>query len=204
MSKKEEKSKKSEEEIEDHGLFYTKKEPRKSMSTFLRNQNKFMISGIVIADRKAMILLRLNSSIISGAIILHDYIDENVPMGHMIGTVIVVGLSISLILTILAAKPFGRRIANIFKKEIEPNHPKFAQNSFFMVQDTTIEEFEEAIDVIIHSQELQIGNQVRAHYLFNRSINYSFKLLDFAYNLFLGTFILVALIFMFGRYFMGL
>lgn len=39
-----------------HGLFYTKKEPRKAMSTFLRIQNKFLVNSLVVSDRKAMII----------------------------------------------------------------------------------------------------------------------------------------------------
>jgi len=185
-----------------HSLFYTKKEPRKSMNSFLRNQNKFMISGIIIADQKAMILLRTNSTIISGAIVFHDFIDTNVPLGHLIGVIIIVGLSISLILSILAARPFGRRLNNIFKKEIALTRPNLSENSFFMIEDASIEEYEAAIDKVVKSQELQIGNQVRAHYLLNRNLNYNYKLLDIAYNLFLITFILVALVFILGRFIM--
>lgn len=202
MSKKTEKNGSLREEsiVEEHGLYYTKKEPRKSMSSFLRNQNKFVISGIVIADRKAMILLRLNSTIISGAIVFHDFIDTNVPGGHLVGLALIFGLSISLVFTILAAKPFSRRLAKIFKKEIQPNYPKLSQNAFLVMPGTPIEEFELAMDEIINSQELQVGNQLRAHYLMNRNLNDNFKLLNWAYDLFMGTFLLVAIIFMLARF----
>ena len=185
-----------------HGLFYTKKEPRKAMSTFLRNQNKFMISSVAIADRKSMILIRLNSSIVTGAIVFHEYIDTNVPLGQYIGLVLIIGMTISLVLAILVAKPANERINNILKNEIEPIHPKLSDNSFFLSKKTSIQDYEAALDEIVNSQELQIGNQIRAHYLLNINVGIGFRLLDIAYNFFLGTFVLVAIIFIIGRFFM--
>lgn len=184
-----------------HGLFYTKKEPRKSMSSFLRNQNKFIISSVTIADRKSMILIRLNSSIVTGTIVFHEYIDTNVPLGQYIGLVIIIGMTISLVLAILVAKPTNEIMNKILKSEIEPAHPKLSENSFFISKKTTINDYETALDEIVNSQELQIGNQIRAHYLLNIIVGRSFRLLDIAYNFFLGTFILVAIIFIIGRFF---
>lgn len=37
----------------------TKKEPRKSMGVYLKNQNRLIMNSIAIADKKAAILIRI-------------------------------------------------------------------------------------------------------------------------------------------------
>ena len=63
------------------GLFGTDAEPRKALSTYLRNQNKAEISFVAILDRKAAILIRICTTLISGIIVFNTYIEENVVLG---------------------------------------------------------------------------------------------------------------------------
>ena len=52
-----EKNKKTKEPLE---IFDTKKEPRKALQTFLRNQNKLNVNAINVIDRKAAIMIRVS------------------------------------------------------------------------------------------------------------------------------------------------
>ena len=101
----------------ERGLYYSKKEPRKALSTYLRNQNKFIISSLAIADRKAMIMIRINSTLASALIVFHDYVADYVQQGGTIASILIVGSVISLVCSIMAAKPNGWQIHSIFKKE---------------------------------------------------------------------------------------
>ena len=89
------------------GIYGTIGEPRKSLSTFLRNKNKSDISLVSILDRKAAILIRIATALISAFIVFHGYIDEHVSFGGVISDVLIAGMLITLVLSLLAAKPFS-------------------------------------------------------------------------------------------------
>ncbi|WP_205728656.1 hypothetical protein, partial [Flavobacterium sp. J27] len=65
-------------------LFETKKEPRKSLQTFLRNQNKMVINSFNMIDRKAAIMIRINATIISIIIVFFENV-KDIKMGIYIG-----------------------------------------------------------------------------------------------------------------------
>jgi len=54
-----------EKEIKYIELYKTKKEPRKSFQTFLRNQNKLYVNSMNVIDRKSAILVKLNASVLT-------------------------------------------------------------------------------------------------------------------------------------------
>lgn len=182
------------------GMYGTAKEPRKALSTFLRNKNKSDISLVSILDRKAAILIRITTTLVSAFIIFHDYIVENVPLGSQISTVLVAGMLVTLILSLLAAKPFGWIFSRVFKKEILPKHPNLEENIFYAVEPCTLEEYEDAMRKVILSQDLQLGNQIRANYMLTKNNGAKAVLLDAAYIVFLFTFIIVGAIFLFGKF----
>lgn len=186
--------------IEDNGLFHTKKEPRKSMNTYLRNQNKVMVSSIAIADKKAAILIRINAAIVSGLVVFQNYINTNVESGKLISIILIVGIMISLILAILSAKPFGGLIRKFFIKEVEPKYPNLEENNFIVFDRTPLDEYEESMAKVLKSQDLQIGNQVRFNFVLSSSIGYKYVLLDWAYNIFLLSFIAVAIVFLVAKF----
>jgi len=185
---------------EKKGIFHTKKEPRKSVHTYLRNQNKVMVSSIAIADKKAAILIRINAAIVSGIIVFQSYIQANVQSGKLISVIIMIGIMISLILAILSAKPFGGFIRKYFAKEIEPKYPNLEENNFMVLDRKPLEEYEASMVKVLNSQDLQIGNQVRFNYILSSNIGYKYMLLDWAYNIFLLTFLVVAGVFLFSKF----
>ena len=60
-------------------------------------------------------------------------------------------------------------------------------------------EYEDAYNELVNSQELQIGNQIRTHYVFESELKKGFKMLEFSYNSFLAGFILAVVIFLFNQ-----
>ena len=187
----------------ERGLYYTKKEPKKSFSVYLRNQNKFIITSLSIADRKAMIMIRINSTLVSALIVFHDYIADYVQQGGTIASILIVGNVLSLICSIIAAKPNGWQIHTIFKKDIDPKYPNLEENNFMIFRNLcSFDDYEKSMDKVVNSQELQIGNQVRANYVLMKYIVSKYLLLDLAYGLFLLSFISVVAVFFGGSFFM--
>lgn len=186
--------------VDTKGLFDTKKEPRKSMHTYLRNQNKVMVSSIVVADKKAAILIRINVTIVSGLVVFQNFINENVASGHLISIILIIGIMISLILAILSAKPFGGLIRKFFIKEVEPKYPNLEENNFIVFDRTPLEKYEESMAKVLKSQDLQVGNQVRFNFVLSSSIGYKYVLLDWAYNIFLLSFISVSVLFLIAKF----
>ncbi len=193
--------KKNAELANQNDLYGTVAEPRKSLSTYLRNQNKMEVSLVSIMDRKAAILIRITTSLVSAIVVFHNYIEVNVENGMIISIVLIIGMTTSLILSILAAKPFGRIIFRIFNKEIMPSHPNLEENNFMILQDCTLAEYEESMRKVVQSQNLQLGNQIRASYMISKYNAYKGRLVDLAYSVFLITFVLVAAVFLFSRIF---
>jgi len=196
-------SKKNKKELKksnSNGIYGTVTEPRKSLSTFLRNKNKADISLVSILDRKAAILIRITTTLFSAFIVFHQYIDENVMLGGIISDVLIVGMLITLVLSLLAAKPFSWIFSRVFKKEILPQHPKLEDNIFFAVEPCTLEEYEEAMRKVVESQDLQLGNQIRANYMVTKNNGAKALMLDLAYIVFLLTFIIIGIIFVYSKF----
>jgi hypothetical protein len=181
-------------------LYWTKKEPRKSLSTYFRNQNKFIVSSLAIADRKAMIMIRVNSTIVSVSILFYRYLNENLTHGWLIGLILIVGTGGALVFSVLSARPNGLWIYRFFKKHIEPKYPELEYNNFMPMGQPTLEQYELSMDKVVRSQELQIGNQTRFAFAIQRYLGNKYRLLDIAYNLFLISFLLIALVFVVGRF----
>jgi len=138
------------------GAYGTAAEPRKSLSTFLRNKNKADVSLVSILDRKAAILIRITTTLVSAIIVFHHYIDENVILGSVISNILIAGMLITLILSLLRK--------------------------------------------VIHSQDLQLGNQIRANYMISKNNGAKALMLDLAYLVFLFTFLIVAIVFLVGKF----
>ncbi len=176
-------------------LYESKKEPRKALATFFRNQNKMMVSSIAIADRKAMIMIRLNSLIVSIAMISYRSMNEGITLGWLIGLILIIGAGLALIFAVLAAKPNNNFLRKLEKDEIFPAYPNLEERNFWVPADATLQEYEDSMDKVVRSQELQIGNQVRFAYMIEKRLIAKYRLLDFAYNLFLASLIVATIVF---------
>ena len=192
--------KKEKKEKKKKGLYELKKEPPKSLQSYLRNQHKLMISTIALLDRKAMILIRINSTIVTALIVFQEYIIEHVLLGNVIGIILVIGALGSLILAILGVKPFAQKFIKLFEKDVLPNYSKLSENNYFLLEPMSLKAYEDSMDKVVRNQDLQIGNMVRINYVLNMIVRKKFLILDWAYNIFLASFILVTLVFIVSKF----
>lgn len=189
------------EEEKVHPLYYTKKEPRKSFSTFLRNQNKAYINAFNMIDRKAAIMIRVNSMIISAVVIFFDRVSD-IPFGAFIGIVMVVCSFSSLMFAINASRPHLFAILKRANK-LKEKYPKIEETVFTVGANTdvTLEAYEEAFNKLIKSQELQVGTQVRTMYLFEKQTQDAFSHIELAYLSFMAGFSIAVAAFVFGYFY---
>ncbi len=180
------------------GRFYTKKEPKKSLTNFQRNQYRALFNSMALTDRKSMILVRINATLISVLIVFNQYIMEHVPMGSIIIITSLVGVGLSLIMSMLSSKTPGFLIKRTLSTQILPQYPDLKDNMLITFTNPSLNDYEEAMDEVVRSQELQIGNQTRSSYLFNRILMRQYRLLDLSYNAFIVTVAAVILIFIGG------
>ncbi len=174
----------------------------KTLDTFLKNQNKLLMNSISIADKKAAILVKLNTTLVSGMIVLESYFNTNanVNLSQYIIPFLITGLSISLLFAILVAKPFSFILYRILNKVIKVNYPKLEENNFFLIDNIPFEDYEKSMEKVMNSQELQFGNLTRFNYFMSRSISQKFILLEIAYSVFLITLIGVLILYLVSKF----
>jgi len=172
----------------------------KTLDTFLKNQNRMLMNSISIADKKAAILVRLNTTLVSGLIVLENYFDTNVNLNQNIIPFLVIGLSLSLLFAILVTKPFSISLYKTLNKVIKVNYPKLEENNFFLIDNIPFEEYEASMEKVINSQKLQIGNLTRFNYFMSKSISKKFVLLEIAYSIFLLTLIGVLVLYLVSKF----
>lgn len=182
-------------------LYDTKKEPRKSMGVYLKNQNRLIMSSIAIADKKAAILIRINTAIISALIVFESYFEGNSSFNNQIIPILIIGLSISLIFAILAAKPFSYIMYKVFNKIIKKKYPNLEENNFMIFEVPEFEKYELSMQKVLKSQNLQIGNLTRFNYFMSKSISRNYLQLEIAYTAFLITFLIVTIFYISSNYF---
>lgn len=183
------------------GLYDSKKEPRKSFGVYLKNQNRLIMNSISIADKKAAILIRINTAIISALIVFESYFDGNATFNEQIIPILIIGLSISLIFAILAAKPFSYTMYNVFNKTVKKKYPNLEENNFMIFEVPEFEEYELSMKKVLKSQDLQIGNLTRFNYFMSKSISRNYLQLEIAYTFFLITFLAVTVLYIVSNYF---
>ncbi len=172
----------------------------KTLDTFLKNQNRLLMSSISIADKKAATLIRLNTALVSGLIVLESYFDANINLNQYIVPFLIVGLSISLLFATLVTKPFSFILYRILNNVVKVEYPKLEENNFFLIDNIPFSEYEESMKKVISSQELQIGNLTRFNYFMSRSISRKFILLEIAYSIFLITLVGVLILYLLSKF----
>ncbi|MEM1002401.1 MAG: Pycsar system effector family protein, partial [Bacteroidota bacterium] len=135
-----------------------------------------------------------------GIVVFFEHISE-LEGGKVIGIVIVVFSFVSLVSALLAAKPPVTKFSRKFKKKVISKYPERSKNIFLvgLTTNLTIEEYEESFNELVNSQALQIGNQVRTHYVFEEELKLGFKILEFAYNSFITGFLIAIILFLFHQ-----
>jgi len=171
------------------------------MGVYLKNQNRLIMNSISIADKKAAILIRINTAIISALIVFESYFEGNASFNEQIISILIIGLSISLIFAILAAKPFSYTMYKVFNKTILKKYPNLEENNFMIFEVPDFDEYEISMQKVLKSQNLQIGNLTRFNYFMSKSISRNYLQLEIAYTAFLITFLLVTVMYILSNYF---
>jgi len=184
---------------EERSIFDTKREPRKAFATFLRNQNKLYVNTVNMIDRKAAIMIRINSTIVSAVVIFFDYIRQ-IHYGAFIGITMVSFSFISLMLAINASRPNAFSFLKKYLHQIVSKYSKLEERIFTIGfnDSVSLEEYEAAYDKIVNNQKLQIGNQVRAMYLFEKHQRKSIIMMELSYISFIVGFTISVGIFILG------
>lgn len=199
QAEKEAKAARKAAEEKEMGLYYTSSEPRKSFSTFMRNQNKLYVNAINVIDRKAAIMIRVNSTIVSAIVIFFQYI-EGVQFGVYMGVVMIIFSFISLMLAINASRPHIFNMIKMYGRNVQSKYKKTEEGIFTLGAnaDLTLEEYERAFEKLVSSQSLQIGNQVRSMYLFEKQQRKSFFRIEASYIAFMTGFSITIVLFIIG------
>ncbi len=196
MEPKEESKQKTKKILEQ---FETKKEKR-SLQTYLRNQSKFYLNSFNLIDRKASIMIRINSTIISAVVIFSNRISD-IPFGNVIAVILILGCFLSLMFALNASRPHSIKNLFLFKRSVKKHHLQPEETIFVSgaTANLSIEDYKKAFDKIVKSQKLQIGNQVRAIHIFEKQIRNSFINIELSYLAFMLGFIAVVLFFVVGH-----
>nr|WP_293296853.1 hypothetical protein [Allomuricauda sp.] len=181
-------------------LFYTQKEPKKMFHTYLRNQNKSYLNSFNMIDRKAAIMIRINTTIVSVVMFFFKYILP-LPFGKFIGITLIITSIISLAFALEASRPMVFNYIFGFKSKMRRQYNKLEEGIFAigMTPDISLVQYQQAFDKLMNSQELQVGSQVRAMYLFEKKIKLSFILMELSYTIFMVGFVITVVAFVIGN-----
>ena len=159
----------------------------RAMQTFFRSSFRTHVSLVSIADRKANILLRLNSFLVSGGLVLFKYILDNSEISFTTMSLFLTTTITSMILAALATRPHkdGVRKENIISSESAPEHMFFYNNYVNM----GVNEYENAFNIMMRDAGLIYKNMAMDLYKFAKTISYKYRLLRMSYNVFVIGFI---------------
>ncbi|WP_163407158.1 hypothetical protein [Flavobacterium ajazii] len=181
-------------------LYRIKKEPKKMLHTYMRNQNKSYINSFNMIDRKAAIMIRMNTTVISAVMFFFKHI-VIIPYGKFIGISLAITSVISLAFAMEASRPMVFDYILGFKKKMKNQYQRLEEDVFAigMTPEVSLEQYEQAYDKLVRSQELQIGAQVRTMYLFEKKIKKSFITMELSYTLFIFGFFIAVTAFVIGN-----
>ena len=197
-----EKKPKKKKKKKEGDFFGMKNEPKKTLQTYLRNKSKLQINSFNIIDRKAAIMLRVNSAIISAIIIFYNKI-EMIPFGMIIGIVLIVSCLFSLMFALNASRPHVFNTIFCFNKDAKIDRVK-PEEHIFVAGSTaglSLKEYMQAYDKVVRSQKLQIGNQIRAMHFFENYSRKAFIQIEISYLAFMFGFFSTVVLFVIGMFF---
>jgi hypothetical protein len=161
---------------------FKEKETPRALQTFLRNEYKVATQYASMVDRKANIMIHLNSFIISGLVIFSKVVDYFTTPEIIVMIFFVIAAIISLGYAALAARPIP------LKKAVEVGSREQIKEHLFYwghFGDLTQEEYERAFDTIMRDQSLIYKNMAKQLFVSQKVLLIKFKRLRNSYNVFL-------------------
>ncbi len=161
-----------------------RKDARQALQTFFRSSFRVQMGMVSLADRKANILVRLNSILISGMVIFYKNITSITDLATISVVFFLSTLLISLIFATLAVRPSSEDI----KHDGDPELDKTVGHMFMYTHyvDMDPDEFEKTFDTMMADAGLIYGSMARDLYQIGKIIVKKYKLLRIAYTTFMG------------------
>ncbi len=177
----------------------SKKDARRALQTFFRSSFRVQMGMVSLADRKANILIRLNSLLISGMVIFYKNITSYNDMAMVSVVIFLITLGVSLIFATLAVRPSAELVSN---RELDAEEAVGQMFMYTHYVKMDPDEFERSFDVMMRDTGLIYGSMARDLYQFGNVIVKKYKLLNIAYTTFTVGLIITILIFLISVLFM--
>ena len=159
-----------------------KKTGQKGIDTFLRNSYRTHIAYSSLADKKANIMIKFNSIVISILIVFFESITDLSPAAYLSGIIFLCSALISLGFATLSARP---EITKLNKSKHDLDLRKRNLLFFGNYVDMDIEDYEIAFDAMMQDYKLVYGNMARDLYFLGKVLDKKFRYLKWSYNTFL-------------------
>ncbi len=147
-------------------------------------------------DRKARMMISVSATAFSVPVLLSNRILE-IKYGSTIILILTISSIFTLIFSVYAAMPYRNFVIGKWKNKRSLSESIFALGES---KSSKLEDYEKAFKDIMFNQDLQLGNQVRSMYDFEKHIRKSFRFLARSYLVFIVGFSLVAILFIIGRF----
>ena len=165
-----------------YGLKKGRKNQR-ALDVFLRNSYRTHTGLSALADRKANILIRFNSILISILLIFFKEIIEMNPSIFISGFIFLFTSLVSLLFATMAARPHVTKLNNSPLKSLN----EIKRDIFFFGNfvDLPLPRYEEAFNEMLQDNRVIYGNMIRDIYYLGKILDVKFKYITWSYNVFL-------------------
>jgi len=170
-----------------------KRDVSRVRQTFFRTSFKTHLTLATMADRKANIMLRLNSILLSSIILFNRYIIEFSNLSTITLYIFVITTLVSLVLAILVVRP-ARLGQDGSSTQINYSENIFSLRNFGKIP---LADFEKAFEDVLTSTKLLYGNMIKDLHNYDRLLSNKYKLLRASYTVFLVGLVLTVLSFIF-------
>ena len=154
----------------------SRKDTRRALQTFFRSSFRVQMGMVNLADRKANILVRLNSLLISGMVIFYKNITAYNDMATASVVILLLTLVASLIFATLAVRPAGEvDVDNTSISSAEAVGQMFMYTHYVKMDPL---DFEESFDTMMRDPGLIYGSMARDLYQFGKVIVKKYRLLN--------------------------
>jgi hypothetical protein len=158
----------------------------RAIQTFFRNSYRSHNSLSALADRKANIMVRLNSLLISLLLVFFSEIVERNVTAMAAAGILLLTCLVSLVFAALAARP------DVTQQPIKDSPKAARQSIFFFGNFIQLEmpRYEEIMSEVLGQTPMIYRNMVRDLYYLGKVLDKKFKQLKLSYNIFILGFLL--------------
>lgn len=167
-------------------------------NSFLRNQSKFYVNAFSIVDRKAAIMIRINSMIIPVLFFLSNDMDAIV-FGKAIALILISTSIISLVFAVNGSRSNFFRYRMLSKQKGNARTAALKEDIFIIGwHDISLDAYKKIYQKVADNTELQILNHAHVTYKMDEYLRKAFTQLELAYLAFMIGFVLSSIVFLAG------